>query len=394
MVQSVTILGATGSIGLNSLKVISLNRDLFDIYALTANQNIDLLMNLCVEYNPKFAVLIESKCYLKFKEFVKINNLRTKILIGKDALCEVVSADEVDIVISSIVGFAGLHCTIYAAKCGKKILLANKETLVIAGEIFKQAVIENNAQILPIDSEHNAIFQILSEKLPISLSKKKIIESLILTASGGPFLHFDYDKFESITAPMALKHPNWSMGNKISIDSATMMNKAFEIVEAYWLFDIPIEQIEVIIHPQSVIHSMVRFYDGSVLAQLGIPDIRMAIAYCLYYPQRIKSGVKKLDFLSYNNLTFEKVDILKFPCLKLATKILTLKGDSGCIVNAANEIAVVAFLNGKIKFKQIFDIIDYCLNNIKVNYDILLENLIKKDMEVRALSMELIGYKF
>lgn len=394
MIQSVTILGATGSIGLNSLQVIFANKDLFDIYALTANSNIDLLMNLCLKYHPKFVVLTSDINYLRLKDFIKYNKLRTKILIGEYGLISVVSAKEVDIVISAIVGYAGLKATIAAAKHGKKILLANKETLVIAGELFRRLAFDNGATILPIDSEHNAIFQILNEKLPISLSKKKIIESLIITASGGPFLKFDYDKFDSITSQMALNHPNWNMGNKISIDSATMMNKAFEVIEAYWLFDICIENIEVIIHPQSIIHSMVRFCDGSVLAHLGVPDIRLSIAYCLLYPQRIESGVKKLDFLSYNVLTFEKVDVLKFPCLDFAYRILNLKGDSGCIVNAANEVAIDAFLSGEIKFNQIFNLIDYCLNNIEISYNFSLEDIIEKDLEVRKLANKLIVTNF
>ena len=351
--KKILLLGSTGSIGVNSLNVIRKFPERFSVSVLTANNNIDLLQKQIEEFHPETVVVVDINKAGELKSNLKEN---CKVLSGKDALCEVASQSDYDILLGAVVGFSGLAPTIEAIKRGKRIALANKETLVVAGELVTSLALEHNAEIIPVDSEHSAIFQCLVGE------KKEQVEKLIITASGGPFLNIDKEKFSSVTVKEALNHPNWNMGNKITIDSATMMNKGLEVIEARWLFGFLSNQIEVVIHPQSIIHSMVQFVDGSIKAQLGYPDMCLPIQYALTYPERFKNDMARTDMPKINQLTFYKPDYEKYTCLGLAFQVLADGGTAPCILNAANEVAVSRFLKEEIKFSDIPVSVEKALN--------------------------------
>jgi len=352
--KKISILGSTGSIGTQALEVIKNNQDLFEVVAISGNTNIELLQKQIKKFNPKYvAVYNESKA----KELKnKLNNPNIKILSGMKGLIEISTIDEVDIVITSVVGTIGLLPTLNAIKVKKNIALANKETLVTAGELVMKEAKLNGVNILPIDSEHSAIFQCLQG------NTFKQVNKIILTASGGPFRGMKKKNLINVTPQDALKHPNWNMGSKITIDSATLMNKGLEVIEAKWLFDLEVSQIDVVVHPQSIIHSMVEFIDGSILAQLGLPDMKVPIQYALTYPSRVKSNMERLDFLKIRELTFEKPDTKTFPCLDLAIEALRIGGTMPAVLNAANEELVLQFLNGLITFYDIPNRIEVAMN--------------------------------
>lgn len=380
--QQVTILGATGTIGINTLDVISQHPHRFEVFALTANQNVDALFDQCQQFNPRYAVMLDEQAAERLSVKLKQSGSATEVLSGMEAL-EFVSAHEtVDAVMAAIVGSAGLKPAIAAAKAGKRILLANKETLVMAGSIFMQAVEEGGATLLPIDSEHNAIFQVMPHDKRTNLVDGGV-KKILLTASGGPFRKSSVEELKRVTVKQALNHPNWVMGPKITIDSATLMNKGLEVIEAHWLFNASAEQIEVVVHPQSVIHSMVEYVDGSVLAQLGNPDMRTPIAYALGYPERLQSGVGSLDLFKIARLDFEAPDTQKFPCLRLAFDALKVGGNAAAIMNAANEVAVEAFIKEKIGFTDIPALIESVMENSPIQAVTDLEMLISSDQEAR-----------
>ena len=351
--KKILLLGSTGSIGVNSLNVIRKFPERFSVSVLTANNNIDLLQKQIEEFHPETVVVVDINKAGELKSNLKEN---CKVLSGKDALCEVASQSDYDILLGAVVGFSGLAPTIEAIKRGKRIALANKETLVVAGELVTSLALEHNAEIIPVDSEHSAIFQCLVGE------KKEQVEKLIITASGGPFLNIDKEKFSSVTVKEALNHPNWNMGNKITIDSATMMNKGLEVIEARWLFGFLSNQIEVVIHPQSIIHSMVQFVDGSIKAQLGYPDMCLPIQYALTYQERFKNDMERTDMPKINQLTFYKPDYEKYTCLGLAFQVLADGGTAPCILNEANEVAVSRFLKEEIKFSDIPVSVEKALN--------------------------------
>ena len=380
--QLITILGATGTIGVNTLDVISQHPHRFEVFALTANQNVDALFNQCEKFNPRYAVMLEEQSAEKLSFKLKQAGSTTQVLNGVSALEFVSAHDKVDTVMAAIVGAAGLRPAIAAAKAGKRILLANKETLVMAGSIFMQAVKDSGAILLPIDSEHNAIFQVMPHEKFANLSGVGV-KKILLTASGGPFRKASLEELKQVSVKQALNHPNWVMGPKITIDSATLMNKGLEVIEAHWLFNASADQIEVVVHPQSVIHSMVEYIDGSVLAQLGNPDMRTPITYALGYPERIQSGVSSLDLFKIARLDFEAPDIQKFPCLRLAFDALKAGGNAAAIMNAANEVAVEAFIKEKIRFTDIAALIETVMENSQIKAVNDLEMLIISDQEAR-----------
>jgi 1-deoxy-D-xylulose-5-phosphate reductoisomerase len=348
--QRITILGATGSIGASTLDVLARHPDKYEVYALTAHAKVDELAAQCRAFRPKRAVVGDAACAQRLSQLLA--GLPISVEYGPQALCDVASSPDTDTVMAAIVGGAGLAPTLAAARAGKKILLANKEALVMSGQLFMDAVKEHKATLLPIDSEHNAIFQ----SLPHAYGRKPDdagVARILLTASGGPFLHRPVESLDLVTPEEACKHPNWVMGRKISVDSATMMNKGLEVIEAHWLFGAPAAMIEVVIHPQSVIHSMVSYVDGSVLAQLGNPDMRTPIAHALAYPERIASGVGQLDLTQMADLQFHRPDFKRFPCLALAFEALEAGGTAPALLNAANEVAVQAFLERRIGFRDI-----------------------------------------
>ncbi|MGV3583054.1 MAG: 1-deoxy-D-xylulose-5-phosphate reductoisomerase [Methylophilus sp.] len=381
--QNITILGSTGTIGQQTLDVIARHAERFSVYALAANNNVDTLLGQCLIYKPKFAVLLDDVAAKQLKDKLNVAGSHTHVLSGMEGLEQVSSDAEVDIVMAAIVGAAGLKPALAAARAGKKILLANKETLVMAGSLFMQAVKEGKAVLLPIDSEHNAIFQVMPLTQHEHLADGGV-SKIILTASGGPFRKYTSTQLKQVTTELALKHPNWVMGTKITIDSATLMNKGLEVIEAHWLFNASPAQIDVVVHPQSVIHSMVEYIDGSVLAQLGNPDMRTPIAYALGYPERIESGVSSLNLLEVAKLEFEKPDTERFPCLRLAYDALKQEGTASTILNAANEIAVAAFLEKRIHFLDIPVLIERALNAIPSITVSSLEQLIEVDAEARV----------
>ncbi len=380
--QQVTILGATGTIGVNTLDVISQHPHRFEVFALTANQNVDVLFNQCQKFNPRYAVTLEEQAADQLSAKLKQAGSATEVLSGMAALEFVSAHEKVDAVMAAIVGSAGLNPAIAAAKAGKRILLANKETLVMAGSIFMHAVEEGGATLLPIDSEHNAIFQVMPHEKRASLNDSGV-KKILLTASGGPFRKSSAEELKRVTVKQALNHPNWVMGPKITIDSATLMNKGLEVIEAHWLFNASAEQIEVVVHPQSVIHSMVEYVDGSVLAQLGNPDMRTPIAYALGYPERLQSGVSSLDLFKIGRLDFEAPDTDKFPCLRLAFDALKAGGNAAAIMNAANEVAVEAFIKEKIGFTDIPALIESVMESSQIKAVSDLEMLIAADKEAR-----------
>ena len=387
--QQITILGATGSIGASTLDVIGRHPDRYSVYALTANSRVEALVPLCMRFKPKVAVVGTAQAAAKLEKALKDNQLATEVLYGTQALCEVATARQCDVVMAAIVGAAGLAPTLAAARAGKKLLLANKEALVMSGQLFMDAVASSGAVLLPIDSEHNAIFQCLPQQYQRAPELHGIAK-LMLTASGGPFLNRDLATFDTITPEEAVAHPNWVMGRKISVDSATMMNKGLEVIEAHWLFGMTPRQIDVVIHPQSVIHSMVAYVDGSMLAQLGNPDMRTPIAHALAYPERIASGVEAVDLTRISQLAFRQPDYQRFPCLKLAYDALEAGGSVPTVLNAANEVAVEAFLNKKIRFDRIPELIAQVMEKLPGKTLNSVEELISEDQHARELAYSLI----
>lgn len=385
--QVLTILGSTGSIGESTLDVVSRHPEKFRVFALAGHRQVDKLAAQCKQFRPEYAVIGDAGHAAELEKKLKQEGISTQVLYGSQALIDVASADEVSGVMCAIVGAAGLPSALAAAQKGKTIYLANKETLVVSGALFMETARRNGATVLPIDSEHNAIFQVLPRDYTGRLNEHGI-NSIILTASGGPFLNTDLSTFDSITPEQAVKHPNWSMGRKISVDSASMMNKGLELIEAHWLFNCPPEKLEVVIHPQSVIHSMVRYRDGSVLAQLGNPDMRTPIAYCLGLPERIDSGVGELDFGALSALAFQKPDFDRFPCLKLAYQAMNAGGAAPCVLNAANEVAVAAFLDKRIKFTDIAKVVAHCLAQDFSDGRHDIEGLLAQDAQTRRQARE------
>ena len=388
--QVLTILGSTGSIGESTLDVVSRHPEKFRVFALAGHRQVGKLAAQCKQFRPEYAVVGDADHAAELEKKLKQEGINTQVLYGSQALIDVASADEVSGVMCAIVGAAGLPSALAAAQKGKTIYLANKETLVVSGALFMETARQNGATVLPIDSEHNAIFQVLPRDYTGRLNEHGI-NSIILTASGGPFLNTDLSTFDSITPEQAVKHPNWSMGRKISVDSASMMNKGLELIEAHWLFNCPPEKLEVVIHPQSVIHSMVRYRDGSVLAQLGNPDMRTPIAYCLGLPERIDSGVGELDFGALSALTFQKPDFDRFPCLKLAYQAMNAGGAAPCVLNAANEVAVAAFLDKRIKFTDIAKVVAHCLAQDFSDGHHDIEGLLAQDAQTRRQAEAFIG---
>ena len=388
--EKIVILGSTGSIGCNVLEVIKLHKEKYKVFALTANKNVDLLTQQCVDFEPEFVIALNQDANQQLKKNLLALNIKTVVLDDEKSLDWLASHKDTATVISAIVGAAGLMPTMAAANSGKKILLANKETLVMAGELFVKAVKKSNAILIPIDSEHNAILQVLPQSKKMN-HKSNGIRKILLTASGGPFRTFSKEELKHVTPKEALKHPNWLMGKKITIDSATMMNKGLEIIEACWLFDIPACDIEVVIHPQSIIHSLVEYIDGSTLAQMGNPDMRTPIAYALSHPERIESGVSGLDLIKTKRLDFEAPDLDKFPCLGLAYKALLMGQSAPTILNAANEVAVDAFLVESITFNQIAELIEYCMSAMKPQPLDSIEIVLEVDSKTRQLALSWIN---
>lgn len=390
--QAVTLLGSTGSIGESTLSVLSQHPDKYRVYALTANKSVDKLFEQCVQFKPEIAVLLDENSADGLAKKLSIAGLSTEVLTGSAALEHVAASADADYVVAAIVGAAGLLPTIAAARAGKHILLANKEALVMSGGLFMREVEANNATLLPVDSEHNAIWQCLpvGDKQQYHFEGKGI-RRIILTASGGPFRDFAVAELEHVTPEQAVAHPNWSMGQKISVDSATMMNKGLEVIEAHWLFGLESEQIDVLLHRQSIIHSMVDYDDGSVLAQMGNPDMRTPIANALAWPERISSGVEPLDLAKVARLDFEEASFEKFPCLRLAYQALEKGGTCTAILNAANEVAVDAFLNKKIKYTDIARIIEQVLDLAIVESGDDLTQVLAADQQARHLANSFIN---
>ena len=393
--RHICVLGSTGSIGVSTLDVIRAHPDLFKVESLTAHSNIELLAKQCAEFKPTMVAVGSADTANRLNEQLKSMGLTVTVNHGAEALVSASTLTSVDTVMAAIVGAAGLVPTIEAAKLGKRILLANKEALVMAGDIFMSAIASSGAELLPIDSEHNAIYQCLPDANTSNGGSRGRYSSLgvkeiLLTASGGPFRNHSLDQLKNVTPDQACAHPNWVMGRKISVDSATMMNKGLEVIEAHHLFGLPAEQIKVLIHPQSVVHSMVRYIDGSVIAQLGQPDMKTPIAYGLGWPIRIDAGVKELDFTTAHNLSFEPVDLNRFPCLSLSYQALSAGGLAPTILNAANEIAVDSFLKKEIGFTQIPELVERVLNQIKVSGAMNLDGILEADRIARQEALSIV----
>lgn len=386
--SKITILGSTGTIGDSTLDVIARHNH-YDVVALTANTQVEKLFQQCLQYNPQYAVMVNENAATQLAEKLKKVGADITVLSGVEGLETVSSLDEIDTVMAAIVGAAGLLPTLAAAKAGKKVLLANKEALVMSGHLLMQKVRDNNATLLPIDSEHNAIFQCLPGNYAEGLEQVGV-NKILLTASGGPFRTMALDDLHDVTPAQAVAHPNWVMGRKISVDSASMMNKGLEVIEACWLFDTTPDMIQVVIHPQSIIHSMVSYVDGSVLAQMGNPDMRTPIAHAMAWPERIQSGVEPLDIFEVANFEFEKPDMQRFACLRLAYEAMQRGGTATTVLNAANEVAVDAFLNEKIGFLQIPKIIESALTNIRIEDVVDLNCVLNADKASRLHAEELI----
>lgn len=387
--QRITILGATGSIGVSTLDVVRRHPDRYQVHALTAHTRVAELAAQCEQFGPEVAVVGTPEAAASLSRILKEKNCKTEVAYGESALCEVASADRCDAVMAAIVGAAGLQPTLAAARAGKKVLLANKEALVMSGRLFMDAITASGAALLPIDSEHNAIFQCLPRSYGREPGKQGV-SKVLLTASGGPFLNRAVETLESVTPEEAVAHPNWVMGRKISVDSATMMNKGLEVIEAHWLFGASADEIEVVIHPQSLIHSMVSYVDGSVLAQLGNPDMRTPIAYGLAYPERIASGVPPVDFVKVGQLAFFKPDLERFPCLKLAYDALAAEGTAPAILNAANEVAVQAFLDRRIGFREIDRVISRVMDALPCGEVSDIASLLEQDSRAREKALSFI----
>ena len=383
----VTILGSTGSIGVSTLDVMSRHRDLFELVALSANTNVRGLYEQCLAWRPRYAVMADSGAALQLHGMLQHEAPDIKVLSGQEGLQEVAGCPETEYVMAAIVGAAGLLPTLTAARNGKRVLLANKEALVMSGKLFMDAVRENGARLLPIDSEHNAIFQCMPRDIDDGLDAAGVTR-ILLTASGGPFLTRPVGELDSVTPAEACAHPNWDMGKKISVDSATMMNKGLEVIEACWLFDTGAENVEVVIHPESVIHSLVEYADGSVLAQLGNPDMRTPIAHAMAWPRRIESGVKKLNLSDIAQLNFAKPDPERFPCLGLARQALARGGTATTILNAANEVAVGEFLEGRIRYTEIAEVVKQTLEGVAGGPADTLEQVLEADRRARDYAGE------
>ena len=381
--KRITILGSTGSIGTQTLDVVRKNKDKFQVVAISANSSIDLLLEQIMEFSPKYVAVYNKESALKLKEMIP-ENINIEVLSGMDGLVKICQLEEVNVVLTAVVGMIGLVPTMAAIKAKKTIALANKETLVTAGELVMSEAKKNNVEILPVDSEHSAIFQCLNGE------RKQDIEKIILTASGGPFRGKKREELVNVTKNEALKHPNWDMGRKISIDSSTLMNKGLEVIEAKWLFDVDVEDIEVVVHPQSIIHSMVSFRDSSVISQMGCPDMRLPIEYALTYPERLKTDFERLDLAKVATLTFEKPDMETFPCLALAFKALKLGGTYPAALNSANEFLVNEFLNDKIGFYDIPYYIERTLEQHKNRINPNIEDILEVDKETRAFLANLL----
>lgn len=379
--KRITILGSTGSIGTQTLEVIKQNPERFELYAITGNNNVDLLVKQAREFLPEVVCVANESLYQQVKD--ALNDLPIKVFSGKESIAEMVQMQPIDIVVTAMVGYAGLLPTIRAIEAGKTIALANKETLVVAGELICDLAQKYNAPILPVDSEHSAIFQCLAGEC------NSKIEKILLTASGGPFRTFSFDALKSVTAKQALKHPNWEMGAKITIDSASMMNKGFEVIEAKWLFGLNAEQIEVLVHPQSIVHSMVQFADGAIKAQLGAPDMKLPIQYALTYPERIEADFPRVDFTKTTQLTFEKPDLQKFRNLQFAFDAMKKGGNLPCILNAANEVVVKAFLEERISFLQMSELIEFAMRKVEFIAQPTYEDYVETDKKTRIFVSEL-----
>ena len=379
--RQLAILGSTGSIGTQALEVVSEHSDLFEVYALTANNQVDLLINQARKYMPEVVVIANERKYPELKE--ALEDLPIKVWAGADAIAQMVQSEPIDMVLTAMVGYSGLRPTISAIKAGKAIALANKETLVVASELIMKLAAEHKVPILPVDSEHSAIFQCLTG------AYDNPIEKILLTASGGPFRTKSLEELATVTKAQALRHPNWTMGAKITIDSASMMNKGFEMIEAKWLFDVTPDQVQVVVHPQSVIHSMVQFEDGAVIAQLGIPDMKLPIAYAFSFPTRMRSMAPRLDFNQYSTLTFEEPDMERFRNLAFAFEAARQGGNMPCILNAANEVVVAAFLQDRIGFLQMSDVIEQTMRKASFIVNPSYEDYVATDTEARRLAAEL-----
>jgi len=384
--KRIAILGSTGSIGTQVLDIISRYPGRFRPEVLTCKSSADLLIEQARRYKPARVVIANKSLYARVKDGLK--DLPVEVMAGNEELEYAATLDEIDMVVAAMVGYAGMKPVLAAVKAGKNIALANKETLVVAGELILKEASKTGSKIVPIDSEHSAIFQCLEGE------NKKSVEKIVLTASGGPFLGYSYEQLQNVTAAEALKHPNWDMGDKITIDSATLMNKGLEAIEAKWLFNLPPENIEVVIHPQSVIHSLVYFYDGSVKAQMGVPDMRIPILYALSYPERLQSDLPRLDLYKYENLTFKEPDRKIFRNLPLAFEALKTGGNMPCILNAANEVAVHGFLEGKTGFLQMPDVVEHAMSKTPFVADITLEILEASDYESRERAKDYLNQKF
>ena len=381
--KQIAILGSTGSIGRQALDVIAAHADRFEVYAISANNSVDLLIEQALRFHPEIVCIANEQHYDKLCD--ALASLPVKVFAGSDAIAQMVTMPSIDIVLAAMVGYAGLYPTIEAIKAGKTIALANKETLVVAGELICRLAAQNNVRILPVDSEHSAIFQSLTGEAG---SK---IEKILLTASGGPFRTFTIDQLRNVTAAQALQHPNWHMGDKITIDSASMMNKGFEVIEARWLFGVETNQIEVVVHPQSIIHSMVQFTDGAVKAQLGMPDMRLPIQYAFTYPERIEADFPRIDFVQLQNLTFEKPDMQRFRNLQLAYWAIERGGNIPCALNAANEVVNLAFRKGQIGFLQMSDILEKIMLSADFIEHPTYQDYVATDQQIRLLTEEKIS---
>ena len=380
--KQIAILGSTGSIGTQTLDIVRACPDRFQVYALVAHRSLDLLVAQAREFAPEVVCIADESLYLPLKE--ALADLPVKVWAGADAVADIVTFPSVDIVVAAMVGYAGLRPTIAAVRAGKTVALANKETLVVAGELIRQLAEQHHVAVLPVDSEHSAIFQSLVGEDPQS------VEKLLLTASGGPFWRHTAEQLQHVTAAEALRHPNWEMGAKITIDSATMMNKGFEVIEAKWLFGVSYEQIQVLVHPQSVVHSAVQFVDGSVKAQLGAPDMRLPIQYALAFPERVAGSLPRLDLFKLHTLTFEEPDLQRFPCLRLAYNAIAKGGNMPCILNAANEVANLAFRESRCGFMQIADTIGATMQRASFVASPDYDDYVRTDLEARRIAAEII----
>jgi len=383
--RQIVILGSTGSIGTQTLDIVRACPDRFQVYALVAHQSVELLVRQAREFRPEVVCIADESRYQSLKE--ALADLDIKVWCGADAVADLVTFPSVDIVVAAMVGYAGLRPTMEAVRAGKTVALANKETLVVAGELIQQLASQYHAAVLPVDSEHSAIFQSLVGEEPQSVDK------LLLTASGGPFWRHTAEQLQHVTAAEALRHPNWEMGAKITIDSATMMNKGFEVIEAKWLFGVSYEQIQVLVHPQSVVHSAVQFIDGSVKAQLGVPDMRLPIQYALAFPERVANSLPRLDLFKLHTLTFEEPDLQRFPCLRLAYEAIAEGGNMPCVLNAANEVANLAFREARCGFMQIADTIAATMQRASFVAAPSYEDYVRTDSEARRIAAEIIDNK-